>query len=54
MALTLVCKSTVIDNNVTTDVAIAAILNGVTTTHVYAVSIVPISNTSSRLIMVYD
>ena len=54
MGLTLVVKSTIIDNSVTTDIAIAAVLNGVTTTHVYSVTIVPISNTESRVIMVYD
>jgi hypothetical protein len=52
--LTLVVKSTVIDNNVTTDTAIAAVLNAVSTTHIYSVTIVPISNTTSRLILVYD
>jgi hypothetical protein len=54
MALTLVVKSLVIDNNVTTDTAIASVLNGVVTTHIYSVTIVPISNTQSRVIMVYD
>jgi len=54
MGLTLVCKSLVIDNNVTLDATIAAALNAVTTTHVYGVSVVPISNTQSRVIMTCD
>ena len=54
MVLTLAVKSTVIDNNVTTDTAIAAVLNGVSTTHIYSVTIVPISNTQSRVVMVWD
>jgi len=54
MALTLAIVSKYIDNNVTADSAIATALNAVTVTHVYSVSIVPISNTTSRLVMVYD
>lgn len=54
MALTLVVESLVIDNVSTADATIAAALNGVTTTHIYSVTIVPISNSTSRVIMVYD
>jgi len=54
MALTLVCKSLIIDNNTTLDATIAAALNAVATTHVYSVTIIPISNSKCRVIMVYD
>lgn len=54
VGLTVSVESTIIDNVTTTDVAIAAVLNGVTTAHIYGVFCVPISNTQSRVIMVYD
>lgn len=48
----LLVKSFIIDNNVTTDAAIASGL-GVTST-VFGVSVIPISNTQSRVILVYN
>jgi hypothetical protein len=65
MALTLLVKSMIIENSgavigtayatlAASDTAIAAVLNGVVTSHIYSVTIVPISNTLSRIIMVYD
>ena len=55
MALTLVVKSYIIDNVSTADATIATAINtGPTYTHVYGVGIVPLSNTQSRVIVVYD
>jgi len=45
-------KSFIIDNNVTLDAAIAAGI-GVTAT-VFSVSVIPISNTQSRVILFYN
>ena len=45
-------KSFIIDNNVTTDSAIAAGI-AVTST-VFAISVVPISNTQSRVLVFYN
>jgi hypothetical protein len=55
MAITVVVKSTIIDNVSSIDTAIATLLNAaITITAVYSVTIVPISNTQSRVIMVYS
>lgn len=53
MGLTLVVKSTIVSLD-TTDVALAAILNSVTTTHIYSVSVIPISNTKAKIVMIFD
>jgi len=45
-------KSFVIDNSVTTDAEIATGIN--ITSTVFSVSVIPISNTQSRVIMVYN
>lgn len=45
-------KSFLIDNNVTTDTEIAAGL-AITST-VFSISVVPISNVQSRVIMIYN
>jgi len=54
MAITVSIKSMIVDNNVTTDAAIATALNlGTVFTSIYGVTVVPISNTQSRIIIVY-
>jgi hypothetical protein len=45
-------KSFVIDNNVTLDAAIEAGLN--VTSVVFSISVIPISNTQSRVIIIYN
>lgn len=45
-------KSFVIDNKDTTDAAIASGIN--VTSTVFSVSVIPISNTQSRVIIVYN
>lgn len=45
-------KSFIIDNNVTTDAAISAGIN--ITSTVFGVSIIPISNTQARVILLYN
>lgn len=55
MSKTLVVKTTVIDSITATDAAIATALNdSVTYTNIYGVSVVPISNTKAKIIVVYD
>lgn len=54
MALTLAVKTFTVELDATTDANIAAALNSVATTHVYGVSIIPISNTKARIVMVFD
>ncbi len=53
MTVTLVVKSTVIDNVSDTDSAIAALLNAVTYTSIYGAFCIPISNTRSRIMVLY-
>ena len=45
-------KSFIIDNNVTTDAAIATGLT--VTSTVFSISVVPVSNTKSRVIIIYN
>lgn len=45
-------KSFVINNSTTTDAAIAAGIN--VTSTVFGVSVIPISNTQSRVVVVYN
>ena len=54
MAVTALCKSVIIDNISATDDDIEDLLDGVTVTHIYGVSVIPISNTQSRVIAFYD
>ena len=53
--VTLVAKTTVIDSITATDAEIATALNaGATYTNVYDISVIPISNTQCRIIVIYD
>ena len=54
MAITLLVKTAIIDNNADTSTAIAAALNASATyTTIYGFACIPISNTQSRLIVIY-
>ena len=54
MAITLVVKTFIIDNETTTDAQIATGLNAsVTYTTIYGFTCIPISNTQSRLTVIY-
>ena len=57
MALTLSVKTLIIElgQNTDTDAEIATALNtGIPYTHVYGVSIMPISNTTAKIVVIYD
>jgi hypothetical protein len=56
MALTVLVKTYVIDNLTTLDATIAgaAFIGGLTIAHVYGFAVIPLSNTQSRLIIIYD
>jgi len=53
--VTIVVKSTVVNIVGDTDLAIAAALNsGATYTNVYSATVMPISNTQAKIIIVYS
>ena len=54
MAITLVVKTAVIDTKADIDTAIATALNsGITYTSIYGISVIPISNTQAKIIIIY-
>lgn len=54
MALTLSVTSLIITNVDDADSVIQTWARAVTTNHIYGFTCVPISNTESRLVMIYD